>query len=363
MTVSRRWITRRSSWIFRLHGEPDPSDSDPTSLPHLPVETTMKGSTPLGPGREFDRIRGVLRGASGAGEGVQVPPGDDATVLDPDLVISTDLAVEGIHFRLDWLDPHEAGARAVGAAVSDLAAMGARLVGVLASVALPEGDLWAPRGAAFMAGIRDRVEALGGQLLGGDLTRSPSHLLVDVVAVGRTGRPLLRSGARPGDELWVTGHLGGAATAVRLWGAGRSVPASLRLRYIRPEPRLAEAIWLVEEAGARAGLDLSDGLAGDASHLAAASGVGVVLEASTLPLEPHPEVTLEEALHGGDDFEILVALPPGAAVDGRAEAFHRRFELPLTRVGVVRKGSGVSLLEPGHHSPVPLTRGGWDHFR
>jgi len=323
----------------------------------------MEGLTPLGPGREFDRIREVLKGARIGGGGVRVPPGDDATVLDPDLVISTDLAVEGVHFRLDWLDPHEAGARAVGAAVSDLAAMGAGLLGVLASVAVPEGEVWAPRGASFMAGIRDRVEELGGRLLGGDLTRSPSGLVVDVVAVGRTHRPLLRSGGRPGDELWVTGRLGGASGAVRLWEDGRPVPAPLRLRYARPEPRLSEAIWLVEHAHARAGLDLSDGLAGDAGHLAAASGVGVVLEASALPLEPHPEVSLEEALHGGDDFELLVALPPGAETDGRADAFRRRFGLLLTRVGSLRDGSGVALLEPGNDEPVPLTRGGWDHFR
>ncbi len=319
-------------------------------------------STPLGPGGEFDRIREVLRGARSHSSQVLVPVGDDATVLAPDLVLSTDLALEGVHFRLDWIEPDEAGARAVGAAVSDLAAMGAELVGVLASVAAPAGEVWAPRAAAFMAGIRDRVEGLGGLLLGGDLTRSPSGLLVDVVAVGRAERPLLRSGAGPGDELWVTGHLGGAAAAVRLWQEGAPVPCSLRGRYAHPEPRLAQARWLVAHAGARAGLDLSDGLAGDAGHMAAASGLQVILEADTLPREPHPEVTLEEALHGGDDFELLVALSPGAESDGRAAAFRERFNLPLTRVGILRAGRGVALVAPGGGEPVALTRGGWDHF-
>ena len=324
----------------------------------------MRGKPiPLGPGQEFDRIREVLRGARSDSAQVLVPVGDDATVLAPDLVLSTDLALEGVHFRLDWVDPGEAGARAVSAAVSDLAAMGAELIGVLASVAAPPGDDWAPRAAAFMAGIRDRVEDLGGILLGGDLTRSPKGLLADVVAVGRTNRPLLRSGARPGDEVWVTGWLGGAAAAVRLWEEGAPVPPSLRRRYASPEPRLAEARWLVGEAGARAGLDLSDGLAGDAGHLAAASGLMVILEAHALPREPHPEVTLEEALHGGDDFELLVVLPPGAEADGRAGAFRERFNLPLTRVGTLREGRGVALASPNGGEPVVLTRGGWDHFR
>lgn len=321
----------------------------------------------LGPGGEFDRIRRFLADAAPLPPGVLVGPGDDAAVLAPDLVLSTDLAIEGVHFRLDWIEPHEAGGRAVAAALSDLAAMAADLVGVAVSIAVPPGS-----GAAegIMEGARAAVEARGGALLGGDLARSPGPLLLDVVAVGRTAAPLLRSGARPGDELWVTGILGGAAAAVVLWQRGERPAAPLRAAHARPEPRLGPARWLVEEVGARAGLDLSDGIAGDAAHLAAASGVAVRLEAGALPV--HPAIASSEgsrdldalslALHGGDDFELLVAVPPGGISPARVEEFTRRFDLLLSRVGTAVEGSGVLLVPPGGGEPRPLTRGGYDHF-
>jgi thiamine-monophosphate kinase len=317
----------------------------------------------LGPGGEFDRIRRVLGAADPLPAEVLVGPGDDAAVLAPDLVLSTDMALEGVHFRLDWISPQEAAARAVGAAVSDLAAMGASLVGTLVSVALPGGSHAIPGGEAFLAGLRDRTQSLGGHLLGGDLTRAPGQeIVVDVVAVGRTTRPLLRSGASPGDELWVTGTLGAAATAVDQWMSGEVPHPSLRQAYARPEPRLAPARWLVE-AGATAGLDLSDGLAGDAGHLAAASGVQVILDEGAIPLPAHGPISLGSALHGGEDFELLVALPRGSMDSARVEEFLRSFDLGITCVGRVGEGEGVVMTPASGGSPQPLTQGGYDHFR
>lgn len=321
----------------------------------------MNGS-PFGPGREFERISRILAGAPIASTEVLVGPGDDAAVLHPDLVISCDLTVEGVHFQRAWLSDPAIGRRAVGAAVSDLAAMGARLVGVLAAVASPASGV---AGEDMMTGVRRRVEELGGCLLGGDLTRSPGPRFIDVVAVGRVTEPLRRGGADPGSELWVTGHLGGAAAAVALWRRGVEPPDPLRRAFAEPTPRLEAAAWLAERADARAAIDLSDGLAGDAAHLGAASGTRIVLKADALPSHPHLPRDMDHvelALHGGEDYEILVAVAPGRIGPEEVGEFRRTFQLPLSQVGFVTEGEGVFLVPTGGGTPEPLQRGGYDHF-
>ncbi len=315
----------------------------------------------LGPGGEFDRIRAFLRDLPPPPEGT-LGPGDDAAVLPDGTVISTDLSVEGVHFRLDWITPEEAGGRAVAAALSDLAAMAARPLGALVSLAVPVGG-GGP--GPWMAGVRERLQEMDIPLLGGDLTRSPGPAIVDAVAVGRTATPLLRSGARPGDELWVTGALGGAAAAVEAWNTGELPSDSLRRRFAHPLPRIPEALWLRERCALSAGLDLSDGMAGDGGHLAAASGVAVVLERWRIPVEGAggggEEAGLRRALHGGEDYELLLAAAPGS-VAPRVEEFRRSFDLSLTRVGWVVKGEGVWMLHQEGGSPVRIREGGWDHF-
>lgn len=317
----------------------------------------------LGKGREFDRIRQILDDAdpAQASAQVRVGPGDDAAVLVDGTVLSTDLAVEGIHFRFDWMSPEAAGYRTAAGGVSDLAAMAAEPVGILVSLAVP-GD--GSMGAALMRGVNSLAREVGAVLLGGDLTRSPGPCVLDVVSVGRTTEPLLRSGASSGDELWVTGSLGGAAGAVLLLQNGRPVPDPLLTRFLEPRPRTREARWLME-AGASGGLDLSDGIAGDTGHMAAASEVGIVLESAALPIDPALRTTdlsgLELALHGGEDYELVVAAPPGR-LGPRVGEFTKRFGLPLTRVGRVVDGTGVWLLSAGAERPRPLGRGGFDHF-
>jgi thiamine-monophosphate kinase len=321
----------------------------------------------LGSGPEFDRIRGFLRDLAAA-PGVRVGPGDDAAVLDDGTVLSTDLSVEGVHFRLDWISPVDAGRRAAAAALSDLAAMAARPVGLLASVAAPPPGTLAD---ALMEGVREAAEAAGAPLLGGDLTRAPTGgpSLVDVVVVGRTSRPLLRSGARPGDRLWVTGRLGAAAAAVEAWARGEEPDPAAARAFRDPRPRIAEARWIRDRLGATAGLDLSDGIGGDAGHLAAASGVGVELDGDALLALAHrtgapaddDRAALDRALHGGEDYELLVALPESLVPSG-VEEFRRRFDLSLSPVGRVVPDPGVRLRPPGGGDLVPLRRGGWDHF-
>lgn len=329
--------------------------------------------TALGGGGEFDLVRRFLEGwEAGERGGVRLGPGDDAAVLEVageegDLVLTCDLTVEDVHFRRAWIEPREIGYRAVAVALSDLAAMAAVPTGVLVAAAMRPSEaegLVEP----LRDGIRAACETVGATLLGGDLSRSPGPLVLDVTAVGRAPRPLLRSDARPGDELWVTGHLGATGAAVEAWLRGEEPEPACRRAFARPVPRIAEARWLSEREGVRALLDLSDGLAGDAGHLAAASGVGVVLVADDVPVHPAVESGsggreegLRLALRAGEDYELLVAIARGT---GRqwAEAFRERFGLALTRVGRVQEGAGVFLESAGSEEPRPLEGGGHSHF-
>lgn len=324
----------------------------------------------LGPGAEFDLIRGFLD-AAGAGarlpESVLVGPGDDCAVLRAGpLAISSDATVEGVHFRRDWIAAEDIGWRAAASAFSDLAAVAARPIGLLATIAAPPDDV--PIFAReVMAGVSAAAASVGAALLGGDVAASPAALFLDIVVLGEVAAPILRSGARPGDSLWVTGRLGGAAAAVRTWSRGETPPPEARSAFARPHPRIAEALWLAERGVLRAMLDLSDGLAGDAGHLAAASGVGVVLDLEAVPVaaavtevEPDRDAALRLALSGGEDYELCFAAGPGAA-EGLADEFARTFGLPLTRVGEIVEGAGVAYRNAA--GLRPLDEGGFQHFQ
>lgn len=312
----------------------------------------------MGPGAEFDLIRRLLADTADLPEEVLVGPGDDAAVLVGGWVLSADLSVEDVHFRRAWLSDAEIGYRAAAAALSDLAAMAARPLGVLVSLALP------PKSGAdaedVHAGIREAATAAGAAVVGGDVSRSPGPLVVDVVVVGRAESPVLRAGAQPGDEVWVTGSLGGAAAAVRLWEEGADPGGVLREAFARPVPRIAEALRLAELGVLHALVDLSDGLAGDAGHLAAAGAVRVVLETHHVPVAAAArealgeEGALEAALHGGEDYELCLTAPPGAL---RGD----ELDVSLTRVGRVETGTGV-WLDEGDGTPRRLARGGYSHI-
>jgi thiamine-monophosphate kinase len=318
--------------------------------------------TPLGPGPEFDLIRGFLAGSGPLPEGVVVGPGDDCAVLEGGICVSTDASVEEVHFRRSWLMPDEIGWRAVAVAVSDLAAMAARPLGMLVTLSVNQREPGVAQ--EVMRGARAAAEEFGGALLGGDLTGSMRRLVVDVCAIGRAGKPVLRSGVQPGDEIWVTGVLGGAAAAVQAFLGGWTPSAAARESFARPRPRLEEAIWLQERAGAHAMIDLSDGIGGDAAHLAAASGVALVLEVDALPLhEALAEATAEEAFRlaasGGDDYELCFATRPGA-VAPLVEEFEEAFGIPLTRVGVAEAGDG--LWWDAHGERTSAVEMGFQHF-
>ena len=327
--------------------------------------------TPLAPGPEFDRIRSLVSTVAGLAPAAEQGrgPGDDAALVDvpagETLVVSTDLSIEGVHFERAWLRWETVGFRAVTGALSDLAAMAARALGVLLSIALPP-ELDREVLDALGVGAGRALAEAGCSLLGGDLSRSPGPVVLDVVVLGSATRPVRRSGARPGDDVWVTGELGGAALAVRQWRQALEPDPRARRAFERPHARLAEARWLADEAEVGALIDLSDGLAGDAAQLAAASGVRVEIDATEIPLAPplaefsDRRAALRLAAGGGEDYELLLTVPAGALQPLRA-AFESRFGARLTRVGEIRTGTGVEWKGPeGGPVDIPLT--GFDHF-
>lgn len=308
---------------------------------------------PLGPGGEFDRIRAIWARLGKRAAAM----GDDAALVilgGQRLAFSCDLMLEDRHFRLAWLEPEEIGWRAGAAALSDLAAVAAEPAGLLVTVGVP-----AERAGDFlvrvMDGLADAAVAAGATVWGGDLVRS-DRVLADVFVVGLADRPVERRGAAPGDGLWVTGRLGAPHLAVAAWLAGRTPEPRARARYARPVPRVAEARWL-RDHGATAMIDVSDGLVGDAGHLAAASGVALVVDADRVPA--HAAVSaVEAALVGGEEYELLVTLPRKFGEADAAE-FRQRFDLELTQVGSATAGGGVTVLRDGQ--PVAV-QGGFSHF-
>lgn len=320
----------------------------------------------LGPGREFDLIRRLVGPRGLLPQGVILGPGDDCAILEGGVVVSVDLSVEDVHFRRAWISLEEAGYRATAAALSDLAAMAAAPLGVLLSMAVRAEEA-EHAAASFQRGASDACLREGIPILGGDLSRSPGPAVLDVVALGRTDAPLLRQGSRPGDEVWVTGFLGMSGAAVESWIRGEDPPPALREAFARPVPRIREGRWLAERTHLHAGIDLSDGLAGDAGHLASASGVALIIESETLPFTSELEsflgrrdACLHFALRGGEDYELCFTAPAGA-VARLVEPFMQAFGIPLTRVGRVEEGTGVRV--EGPPGLEGLSTGGFSHFQ
>jgi thiamine-monophosphate kinase len=218
-----------------------------------------------------------------------------------------------------------------------------------------------------MSGVSAAASEYGAALLGGDTSDSPGPVVIDVVVLGEVDGPVRRTGATPGDQLWVTGELGCAAAAVRAWNSGVAPGPAAREAFERPTPRLAAARWLQEKQLLKAMIDLSDGLAGDAGHLAAASGVCIALEDAQIPVSDaarnaaaNENDALLLALAGGEDYELCFASPAGA-IDAIESEFTQRFGIRLTRVGTVRAGSGVIRIgQDGSERPLDVR--GYSHF-
>lgn len=313
----------------------------------------MNTGIALGAGGEFDRIRAI---ATALGP-LAAPLGDDVAGIpagEGALVASVDATVEGVHFRPGWLTHREIGWRATASALSDLAAAGATPVGVLVAIVAPS-DAGEAALVDLMHGVGAAVGSVGGQVLGGDLNAGAAWT-VAVTVFGRALRPMSRCGARAGDGVWVTGTLGGARAALETWRAGGEPDAGARAAFAHPLPRIAPGRWLAAH-GATAMMDISDGLGGDAAHLAAASGVMIELELERLPLHPAVPIVARVlgepperfAATGGEDYELLVTLP---AAFGRAMTFASEYGMALTRIGRVLAGQGVRALLDGREVPL-----------
>jgi thiamine-monophosphate kinase len=312
----------------------------------------MTQSIELGTGREFDIIRELLERWGPRALGI----GDDAAMIHvpagEQLVVSTDSSVEHIHFERAWLTPREIGYRATTAALSDLAAMAASPLGVLLALGLPQS--WLDATGELGDGVGDAIDAAETLVRGGDITGA-SDLTIGVTVLGSTAAPLHRNGARIGDTVYVTGSLGGPGAALSAWERGDAPSAAARERFAHPVARIGEAMWLAR-GGARAAIDISDGLLADAGHIAAASGVNIQIDLDRLPL--HEGVTAHDAAMSGEEYELVVCAP---ALN--VSAFERATKLPLTAIGrvvePVRDGIGVTARMNGE--PTALTRG-FQHF-
>src|SRR5919112_810939 len=361
--------------------------SDERNADENDVRTARPSSTRVGRG-EFDFIERVRRREEARLEShthsslitrhssLLKGIGDDAAVLRQraglDTVVTADLLVEDVDFRLGsgGSSPRDLGHKALAVSLSDVAAMGARPRFCLLSVGVPRSR-WRGRFLEeFYAGGRSRAEAHGVLIVGGDTSRTPERVVVDSIVLGevRSGRAVLRSGARAGDQIFVTGSLGGAAAGLRiLEGRGGRTSRARRglvARQLRPTPRVEWGATLGGRRLATSLIDLSDGLSSDLAHVCRESRVGARVEAASLPLDPalepagiHGDEALSLALDGGEDFELLFTVSVRDA--GRLP---REVEgVRATRIGEVTAERGkVRLVRDGRARL--LHPGGFEHF-
>src|SRR5208282_2170153 len=299
---------------------------------------------------------------------LRVPPGHD-------LLVTTDFTIENVHFRRDWHPPELVGRRCLTRGLSDIAAMGGEPRAAFLSLAVA-GDVpqrWVDR---FLKGLLDLAEEFKVPLAGGDTAQSPAGIQADIVVVGSVpkGKAVLRSGAKPGEQIYVTGELGGSAAA--LARLAESKPANAEYfrhvsshfsryssSYSRPQARVAVGLSLRRRRMASAMIDLSDGLSTDLEHICQESHVGAEIEAEAIPRaeigpgkkEPGKKrVALELALHGGDDYELLFT--SAAAIPAQVAGVR------VTRIGRTTRSAGMRLIgEDGKQQP--LQPGGWEHFK
>lgn len=304
--------------------------------------------------------------------------GDDCAVLRPsagmDLLLTTDTQEEGVHFRRDWASAQDIGWRCMAVNVSDIAAMGGRPLGAIVALSLPP-----TLAVAFVEALYDGMQAMaaasGCPLLGGNISQRTDTLSVTITVLGETpqDQSVYRSGAQVGDEIWVTGDLGGARAGLEVLlhpaALASLSSAEVLARYRRPQPRLREAQYLRQHAVLHSLLDLSDGLSSDLRHICEASGVGARLQAAHVPIALQTRQIalaqgaepLDYALHGGEDFELCLTTPAGQ-IERLQDAFQQQFGCPLVRVGRIQPGAGITLMRPdGTQQALPVK--GYDHFR
>lgn len=307
------------------------------------------------------------RGRRGRNRKVLTGIGDDCAVLHlpagRESLVTTDFTLEEIHFRRDWHPPEAVGHRCLARGLSDIAAMGGDPVAVFLSLALPRNlpQSWVD---GFLRGMAGLANKQGATIAGGDTAESPDGVLADIIVVGTVpaGKAILRSGAKPGDRIYISGELGGSAAAVAKMRAHprKKLNPPDYMRHFYPEPRVELGRILRERRLATAMIDTSDGLSSDLAHICDESGVGADIDSSSIPRahvgKPNREVDLALALHGGEDYELLFTAPSGKRVPNRIAG------VTITQVGVITRSRRIVLSSAsgaGHELPPR----GWEHFR
>jgi thiamine-monophosphate kinase len=327
---------------------------------------------------EFGLIARITAGLPQSA-GVIVGVGDDAAVLDigcGELLVATcDAQVEDTHFRLRHTNPHDIGQRALAVNLSDIAAMGARPRFALISLLMPPTlDIAVLDG--IYEGLREEAAQFDVALVGGNIARNAERLIIDITLLGTGTRNMLlrRDSAKPGDAVMVTGSLGSAAAGLLVLEdeqLAAKIPSEKLVGVLAalrtPTPRVAAGQWLAQH-DVTTGVDVSDGLAADLSHICEASGVGAHIEAESLPIQPEV-VTLatlagrepqDLALYGGEDYELVFTVPADR-VDVLAHELFVATGVKATAIGTICEGSAMTLFRQG--KPSPLRSNGWDHLR
>jgi thiamine-monophosphate kinase len=314
---------------------------------------------------ESELIRQIRRRTARSAGRVRLGIGDDCAIIRPrrgeDIVVTTDLSIEGIHFRRDWHPPKSVGHRCLARGLSDIAAMGAQPVACFLSLGLTKStpQKWVD---GFFRGFLKLAQRYSCVLAGGDTSSSPSGVVADVMVFGSApqNKAVLRSGAKVGDIIYVTGALGGSeaeleplsSRAKRSEAEGPFV--SKGSRHFFPEPRVEIGQFLRSNKLAHAMIDISDGLSTDLHHICEESGVGAILNSGLLPVAKN--ATLEQALHGGEDYELLFTAPAKAKVPVELGG------VPITEIGWITRERGVYITDL-RSKPKPLRPQGWEHFR
>jgi thiamine-monophosphate kinase len=326
---------------------------------------------------EFELLARIRERLPAAGPRIRLGSGDDAAITVPEgaTATSVDALVDGVHFRRGDATAAQIGHKALATALSDLAAMGAEAGEAYAVLGLP-GDFGEDECVDLLEGMLGLAESTGTNLVGGDITRSPV-LFLAITVVGHApsaGALVSRGGATPGDVLVLTGDLGGAGAGLALLDAearvdpprvGSTLASALIRRQLEPQPRLAAGRALAG-AGATAMIDVSDGLSGDAAHIAAASEVGLQIEAGTIPRAAGLDEVAGALGHdpwqfilgAGEDYELLASIPP-QQLEGAIDAVRNAEGTTLTRIGEVVAGSGIEVRLPGGGLAKP---GGFDQL-
>ena len=321
---------------------------------------------------EFGLIDRLAARLAATDESVVVGIGDDAAVVSyaagAHVVTTTDMLVEGVHFRRDTIGDRQLGWKAIAVSISDIAAMGGRPRHAVVSLAIPV-DTDVERIEELYVGMDEVCRAYGMHIVGGDVVKTDGPFVISVTVMGEVeaGRALLRSGAQPGDLLFVTGTVGGSAAGLdSILEGGQTEEALLRFHQ-RPLPQVRAGRLLLESGACTSLNDVSDGLSSESNEIAKMSGVHLVIEGDKVPL--HPSVTqyaaqrgidpLEWALFGGEDYQLVGTLDPTGA--DRASSLFAKEGLSLTVIGRVEAGHGVSLLRQGEWQE--LIPKGFNHFR